>query len=384
MNVARGAPPSALSAQGVATASADRPARWPLLMWLWRELRIGLSISLIAATFISTMFRDPFLRTLIYSLCIGLSIQLLIESGRYLGSAWRLKRDPGNPEATARWPGWMWMGPWAVVSAVIGYFGGSLLADALIGQHRTHFPFGPDLHALSVILMLSLGFTISAVYFLHSRGRMATLQALTEAAQRRATEAQFKLLQSQLEPHMLFNTLANLRVLIGTDPERAQAMLDRLIAFLRATLAASRSGSHTLADEFARVDDYLALIAVRMGARLQVQLDLPAELRGHAVPALLLQPLVENSVRHGLEPKIDGGRIEVRARRDGDALVLSVRDSGVGLGNAQTGGTLFGLQQVRERLATLFGERASLTLHDAGDADGGVEATVRMPMQTAR
>ena len=384
MNVARGAPPSALSAQGVVSASADRPARWPLLMWLWRELRIGLSISLIAATFISTMFRDPFLRTLIYSLCIGLSIQLLIESGRYFGSAWRLKRDPGNPEATARWPGWMWMGPWAVVSAVIGYFGGSLLADALIGQHRTHFPFGPDLHALSVILMLSLGFTISAVYFLHSRGRMATLQALTEAAQRRAAEAQLKLLQSQLEPHMLFNTLANLRVLIGTDPERAQAMLDRLIAFLRATLAASRSGSHTLADEFARVDDYLALIAVRMGARLQVQLDLPAELRGHAVPALLLQPLVENSVRHGLEPKIDGGRIEVRARRDGDALVLSVRDSGVGLGNAQTGGTLFGLQQVRERLATLFGERASLTLHDAGDADGGVEATVRMPMQTAR
>jgi LytS/YehU family sensor histidine kinase len=263
---------------------------------------------------------------------------------------------------------------------VLGYFGGSLLADALIGTRRTHFPFGPDLHALSLILMLSLGFTISAMYFFHSRGRMATLQALTEAAQRRAAEAQLKLLQSQLEPHMLFNTLANLRVLIGTDPERAQAMLDRLIAFLRATLAASRSGSHTLSDEFARVDDYLALIAVRMGTRLQVQLDLPAELRGRVVPALLLQPLVENSVRHGLEPKIAGGRIEVRARRDGDALELSVRDSGVGLGAAQTGGTQFGLQQVRERLVALFGGRASLTLRDAGDADGGTEAVVRMPM----
>src|SRR5512138_1333345 len=291
------------AAHGGVAAGADMPERWPMLAWLWRELRIGLSISLIAATFISTMFRDPFVRTLIYSLCIGLSIQALIEAGRYLGSAWRLKREPGNPQATARWPGWGWMAPWAVLSAVIGYFGGSLLADALIGQHRTHFPFGPDLHALSLILMLSLGFTISAVYFLHSRGRMATLQALTEAAQRSAAEAQLRLLQSQLEPHMLFNTLANLRVLIGTDAERAQAMLDRLIAFLRATLAASRSGSHTLADEFARVDDYLALIAVRMGSRLQVRLDLPPELRGGAVPALLLQPLVENSVRHGLEPK---------------------------------------------------------------------------------
>jgi hypothetical protein len=373
-----------MSARGVAPASVDPPVRWPLLMWLWRELRIGVSISLIVATFISTMFSDPFVRSLIYSLCIGLSIQLLIEAGRYLGSAWRLKRDPGNPEAAARWPGWLWMGPWAAVSAVIGYFVGSLLADALIGQHRTHFPFGPDLHALSVILMLSLGFTISTVYFLYSRRRMVTLQARTEAAQRSAAEAQLKLLQSQLEPHMLFNTLANLRVLIGSDPERAQAMLDRLIAFLRATLAASRSGSHTLADEFARVDDYLALIAVRMGARLQVQLDLPAELRGRAVPALLLQPLVENGVRHGLEPKIDGGRIEVRARRDGEAMVLTVRDSGVGLGAAGSGGTQFGLQQVRERLATLYGHRASLMLRDAGDADGGAEAIVRMPMQGSR
>src|SRR5262249_19149067 len=185
------------------------------------------------------------------------------------------RRDPGNHEAAARWPGWLWMGPWAAASAVVGYFGGSLLADTLVGQHRTHVPFGTDLHALSLILMLSLGFTISAVYFFHSRGKMATLQALTEAAQRSAAEAQLKLLQSQLEPHMLFNTLANLRVLIGSDPERAQAMLDRLIAFLRATLAASRRGSHPLADEFARVDDYLALIAVRMGARLRVQLDLP-------------------------------------------------------------------------------------------------------------
>ena len=88
------------------------------------------------------------------------------------------------------------------------------------------------------------------------------------AAERSAAEAQLKLLQSQLEPHMLFNTLANLRVLIGTDPARAQAMLDRLIAFLRATLTASRSGSHALADEFDRLGDYLALMAVRMGPRL--------------------------------------------------------------------------------------------------------------------
>ncbi|HSB98438.1 MAG TPA: histidine kinase [Burkholderiaceae bacterium] len=363
-------------------AGAAAPGRrWRALVWLWRELRIGLPIGVIAAVFISTMFRDPFVRTLIYSLCIGLSIQLLIEAGRYGGVAWLRRRDPLCLPSQSQWPGWAWMGPWMVVSAVAGYFGGSLLADLLTGDRHTRNPFGPDLRPLALILMLSLGFTVSAVYFLYSRGRLAALQVAAEAAQRSAAEAQLKLLQSQLEPHMLFNTLANLRVLIGTDPARAQAMLDRLIAFLRATLAASRSGSHTLADEFALIDDYLALIAVRMGPRLAAHLELPDALRTQPVPALLLQPLVENAVRHGLEPKVDGGRIEVSARRDDGALLLDVRDTGVGLAHDASGDAgRFGLRQVRERLSALFGGRAALTLMPAGDERGGVLASVRLPM----
>jgi len=365
-----------------APAAAGAPWRW--LLWLWHELRIGLPIALIAAVFISTMFRDPFGRTLIYSLCIGLSIQFLIESGRHLGSAWRRRRDPAWAALGSQWPGWVLMGPWSAGSAVIGYFGGSLLADALTGLHHTRNPLGSDLRPLSLILMLSLGFTISAVYFFYSRGRLAALQAATEAAQRSAAEAQLRLLQSQLEPHMLFNTLANLRVLIGADPARAQTMLDRLIAFLRATLAASRSGTHTLADEFARIDDYLSLMAVRMGPRLAVRIELPDALRELPVPALLLQPLVENAIRHGLEPKVDGGRVEVSARRDGDTLVLAVRDTGVGLAaDAAARDGHFGLRQVRERLATLHGARASLALTASPDGEGGALATVRLPLAAA-
>lgn len=357
------------------------PGRWRVAVWLWHELRVGLPISLMAAVFISTMFRDPFVRTLIYSLCIGLSIQFLIEAGRHLGTAWQRRRDPACVRPGSLWPGWAWMAPWSVAAAVIGYFGGSLLADLLTGQHHTRNPLGTDLRPLALILMLSLGFTVSAVYFFYSRGRLATLQAAAEAAQRSAAEAQLKLLQSQLEPHMLFNTLANLRVLIGADPARAQTMLDRLIAFLRATLAASRSGTHALADEFARIDDYLALMAVRMGPRLAVRIDLPATLRELPVPALLLQPLVENAIRHGLEPKVDGGRIEVSARRDGATLWLEVRDSGVGLMRDPAGdGSRFGLRQVRERLATLYGDRASLTLQAAPGEAGGALATVQMPV----
>jgi len=365
-----------------AAAGDAAPVRWRAwLVWLWHELRVSLPIALIAAVFVSTLFGYSFVRTLIYSLCIGLSIQLLIEAGRHLGTAWRRRHDPDGMEANSRWPGWPFMGPWSVGAALIGYFGGSLLGDVLTGDHHTRNPLDGDLRPLALILMLSLGFTVSAVYFFYSRGRLAVLQAATEAAQRSAAEAQLKLLQSQLEPHMLFNTLANLRVLIGSDPARAQAMLDRLIAFLRATLAASRSGTHSLADEFARIDDYLALMAVRMGPRLTVHVELPDALRALPVPALLLQPLVENAIRHGLEPKVEGGRIDLRARREGDVLQLDVRDTGRGLSHDGAGdGSRFGLRQVRERLAALFGQRASLTLQPAADAEGGVLASVRLPL----
>jgi signal transduction histidine kinase len=351
-------------------------------LWLWHELRIGLPIGLISASFISVTFNQPFVRTLIYSLCIGLSIQLLIEAGRYGLSAWLRRRDPGNAALSAHWPGWTWMLPWSVGAAIVGYFCGSLLADAITGGHYTRSPFGDNLRALLLILMISLGITLAAVWFLYSRGRMLTLQAMTEAAERSAAESQLKLLQSQLEPHMLFNTLANLRVLIGTDPARAQAMLDRLIGFLRATLAASRSGSHALADEFERIGDYLELMAVRMGPRLAVRVDLPESLRALAVPPLLLQPLVENCIRHALEPQVQGGRIDLSAAREADTLVLRVRDTGIGLANVpSSNGTRFGLRQVRERLAALYGPRASLSLEPAPGDEGGTLATVRLPLQ---
>src|SRR5438045_747906 len=136
-------------------------------------------------------------------------------------------------------------------------------------------------------------------------------------------------------------------------------MLDRLIAFLRATLAASRNGSHSLSSEFARIGDYLELMKIRMGERLQTQLVLPPELAAEPIPPLLLQPLVENAIKHGLEPHVGGGRLVVSAERDGDALVLRVRDTGVGVRDTGVGvrdtagdGTRFGLQQVRDRLAT--------------------------------
>jgi LytS/YehU family sensor histidine kinase len=158
-------------------------------------------------------------------------------------------------------------------------------------------------------------------------------------------------------------------------------MLDRLIAFLRATLNASRVQQHPLATEFERISDYLALMAIRMGPRLTVTLDLPEALRALPVPPLLLQPLVENCIKHGLEPKVAGGRIDVSARIEAGFLLLAVRDTGLGLSAAgDSSGSHFGLAQVRERLATLYGSPAGLVIENTGDAEGGARVTLRLPL----
>ena len=200
-----------------------------------------------------------------------------------------------------------------------------------------------------------------------------------------ASESRLKLLETQLEPHMLFNTLANLRVLIGTDPARAQHMLDRMIAYLRATLSASRTTQHPLALEFERLRDYLELMAVRMGPRLAYSLDLPDALRDVPVPPLLLQPLVENAIRHGLEPQVEGGHITVRACTQasphGPLLVIEVQDTGAGLPATLPTpgpGQSFGLAQVRERLATLHGAAGALEL--IAVQPSGTSATVTFPL----
>ena len=174
---------------------------------------------------------------------------------------------------------------------------GMFLAQALlslISHSGDKLSFGVSLVMTCSIALLT--FTLD-----YMRVRLAANEVRTEAAQRQAVESQLQLLRAQLDPHMMFNTLANLHALIDADPPRAQAMLEHLITFLRATLHGSRTLSHPLRDEFARLQDYLALMQIRMGPRLQVEVDLPPQFAGIHVPTLLLQPLVENAIKHGLE-----------------------------------------------------------------------------------
>ena len=339
---------------------------------------VGFSLTIAV---ILTAMGDTLGLSLVYSLCIGMSCWLFIDLGGDLLASLLSMPLFGSEAARAGWIGWIWMAFTLVVGATLGYACGNTLANALTGLHKPG-PFNANFGEMKSVLLMAFLPAVTITYFLISREVIATQKAEVESARRQAAEQQLKLLESQLEPHMLFNTLANLRALIGVDPARAQAMLDQLIAFLRASLDGSRARTHSLAAEFERLRDYLALMQMRMGPRLATRFDLPPDLAAARVPPLLLQPLVENSIKHGLEPQIAGGRIDVSAARDGDTLVLRIRDSGAGVDvtSMSTEGH-YGLAHVRERLATLYGERASFELA-AGVGASGTVATIRLPWRT--
>ncbi len=314
------------------------------------------------------------------SLSIGTCTWAIAELGARLIAR---KDDPSG------WPqGWRGI-VLVLVSTAVGFYLGGWLGNRLFGQ--SGFVASQRDIRVSLVITLIAGITISA--FFYSRGKANALIAQIVAAERDASEAKLRLLETQLEPHMLFNTLANLRALIAIDPPLAIAMLDRLNSYLRVTLSGSRALSHPLSAEFDRLRDYLELMSVRMGDRLRFTLDLPDDLRDVPVPPLLLQPLIENSLQHGLEPKVDGGSITVRAsRRCGAAdakthrdamLIIEIIDTGVGL-SPQADEALsspdrgFGLRQVRERIATSYNGQASLNLR--ATPAGGACVTLNLPL----
>ena len=291
----------------------------------------------------------PYELPLVYSCCIGFSTWALIDFGRHLFAS---SAETGWPQGAAglALPG---------LGIAGGYLIGTFAADRWFGWSTFD---NANLSNLPYSLLVSAVAGIAGTYYFYTRSKNKYLEAKMSEARRHASEAKLKLLETQLEPHMLFNTLANLRVLVATDAARAQTMLDHLIAYLRATLSASRASTHRLDAEFDRLRDYLELMAVRMGERLHYQLDLPPELAGRMVPTLLLQPLVENAIKHGLEPKVEGGHILVRASQTAAGLLLEVFDTGVGVHPGADPHEGFGLQQVRERLAAAYDGRATLDI----------------------
>ena len=185
--------------------------------------------------------------------------------------------------------------------------------------------------------------------------------------EKQMVQAQMRLLQAQIEPHFLFNTLANIQSLIARSPDKASLMMDNFIAYLRESLSASRAQQGTLTQEFDLLKHYLDLIKIRMAERLEYDLSLAPELANVALAPMLLQPLVENAIKHGLEPKVDGGRVVVRAYQRENSMVISVEDNGLGFAdNADSVGSGVGLANLRERIAVLYDNQARLEIADVG------------------
>jgi signal transduction histidine kinase len=205
------------------------------------------------------------------------------------------------------------------------------------------------------------------------------------AAEQTATEkelsvARLNLLHAQIEPHFLYNTLASAQVLTRSDPQQADRMLGHLIQYLRHSLPSTDKSMSTLGDELERTRAYLEILRVRMGARLALEVDVPDALRAIQIPPMMLQTLVENAIKHGLEPKPGGGTIWILARRDDDCVAITVADNGMGFG-AAAGGTGIGLKNVRERLHLIYGSHATLSV--VANVPEGVAATISVPATTA-
>jgi sensor histidine kinase YesM len=190
-----------------------------------------------------------------------------------------------------------------------------------------------------------------------------------------ALEAKLTVLQAQIEPHFLFNTLANVRRLCEVDPDRGRRMLASLLDYLRAALPAMRRSSTALAEEFELVSAYLSVLQHRMGERLRFKVELSDGLDYASIPPLILPTLVENAIRHGLAPLPEGGTVTVRAVKDGGQIVMSVTDDGAGFQGSSGSGV--GLANTRARLSALFGNAASLNLRS--NQPRGVVAEVRLP-----
>jgi signal transduction histidine kinase len=357
---------SAVGPNGAGPSRARPKPGWPLDSFP-RALLIVLGANTLIAAFFSLVLRQAFLSSLVQSQAIGLSIFSL---------SWALHRV-GRAEVK-RWK----------ISAVAISLGGVLgiaVARLLEGGGLAR-PFLEQPRALAGALAGALVFGVIVSYYFHSRAAVAEGRARLRDEmlrrledEQRLTEAELKLLQAQIEPHFLFNTLSNVLQLVDADPQGAKRMLMNLTSYLRASLRRTRAGATTLGEELDLVRAYLEIQAVRMGARLAYRIDCPPELRELELPPLLLQPLVENSVRHGLESRPGGGEVLVQGRREGDALLLEVKDTGLGLASECPAGV--GLTNVRARIRAVSHGRGSMVIHP--NTPHGLSVSIALPLSEA-
>jgi sensor histidine kinase YesM len=332
------------------------------------DLLYSIIISVLIAIFLFAVgIARPFVSGLVVSLCYGVSIFITIHILFGL-----VNPKPGRGSHIAIVLAASIVGT-LVTLAVAPYILERFFSiPALFHRQRDIFQ--------SVILFFAIGGTV--FYFFLSAGRLRASKEIIQqerinrlSSEKDALEAKLRLLQAQIEPHFLFNTLSNVLSLIDIDPMRGKAMLSDLILYLRTSLSRTLPTATTLDQEMDMCRAYLNIQKVRMGERLRFEIDLPEALRQQPFPPMLIQPLVENGLKHGLEPKVEGGAITVRAAEVDGSLRITIADTGDGFSEFEQGGV--GIANVRERLSLLFGEKGRLLLEE--NVPHGVRAIIEVP-----
>jgi sensor histidine kinase YesM len=262
---------------------------------------------------------------------------------------------------------------------IAGVILGMLASSLVLGLPSINWVKRPGSLFSLMLVSLMISLVLSVIFFWRERAAKAEAaiareRARAESVERQAALANLRALQAQIEPHFLFNTLANVASLIDPDPATAKRMLDSFIRFLRASLAATRREQTTLGEEGELIGAYLDILQVRMGERLRYRVAIPPELGATTIAPMLLQPIVENAIRHGLEPKVDGGEVSFTAKRDGGDVVVEIADTGVGFAAVTEGGV--GLENLRSRLQLLYPGRGRLAIVDNAPQGALVRVTV--------
>lgn len=296
---------------------------------------------------------------------------LLLGSGISGLAIWLMRLHLATMPAWLRWLGF----------AVLGLAG---IATGLLLQ-REYWPLSEPPHPKWMSYLMLTTFQLFALLpeainaETSRRARQAlAAEALQHKLAQQILEARLAALQGQIEPHFLYNTLANVQALIRQDASKAESMLNHLIAYLRAAMPDLRESTTTLGQELKRAEAYLGIMQLRLGPRLAFQVDAPEAARGCLIPPLGLMTLVENAIKHGIEPLPAGGRIVITAAYDCGNLQVEVSDNGAGF--QSEGGDGVGLVNLQERLQALYGEKGALTL-DAG-LQSGVVARISLPAST--
>ncbi|PWF41573.1 sensor histidine kinase [Massilia glaciei] len=271
---------------------------------------------------------------------------------------------------------------------IFAFFGGMAMFGGIVGMAMaladSGKPFTFEKLGMTLLAATGAGLVMAAPFVIVGMLRNRQHEALTAELQREAereqmsrqlSESKLRLLRAQIEPHFLFNTLGAVQQLAEQGAPRAAELTANLIAFLRASLGEMRCDEVGLGTEFGLLESYLKVMQARLGERLRYTLELPAALAGVNLPSMIVLTLVENAIKHGIEPSLRGGEVTVRAHGAGGTIRIRVADTGVGMSLTPGGG--IGLENVRHRLQLAFGDAAGLSLQDG--EDGGMIAEIVMP-----